>query len=858
MNRPLKLSLAVALALGSSSAFGLGLGSIQVRSGLNEPLVAEIPVIESAEGEAQGLRANLATAEDFARVGLSVAGVSVPLDFQPGTDAQGRAVILVTSDDPVREPFLSFLVEVSWAKGRLLREYNLLLDPPQVAPAVISSRTVTEPVREAPVAPPQPLEVSPVEPVAPPPEPAPAPQPLAEAPPAAEAAPEPAPAPVEAQTAPAEMPAEPAPVEVPPPAEAAPVAATPGEYGPVAAGDTLWEIATATRPDGGVSMNQMMIAILRANPDAFIRGNVNAIRRGAVLRIPDANEAGSIEAAAAAAEIVAQNEAWSASRVPTLLAETGEALQGGSSAAAAEADRSRLELVPPRADTGEAGGADRPGMAGGTDVNAQLQGDLARAQEALASREQEAGELRSRVGELEKLKQDSDRLIQFKDTEIAELQRRLRESEQQVAAQKQAVADAQAAAQAAAAAPPPQPEALPAAAAPEPAAPAVTEAAAPATDATMGTEAAPATEPATADATVATDTAAPPTEPAATEPAPAEGAAVTALPDAAPAPVVPAAEAPATPAQEPERALPWWRNPLVIGGGAGALILGGLLMLLARGKRRPAPAASARASVAHEFSDGVFGGGDGGAAPGEEHELLERLAADPTDLDAHLDLLRVYHAQGDAEKYEAAAGAMYAQVADLEGPAWQQAAEMGRELQPDNPLYAFHPSTPEAAQSDSGFDIGGHDRPAAAASSDTGLFDFGSTQPSTPAPSPAAVDRTEKFDFSLIEAARTEAMPQPAAPAPAPAPAPAAPDYSTQAHKLADLDLDLDKVEAASNATSAPLFEGEDAVGTKLDLARAYLDMGDPEGARSMLQEVLSEGTETQQAEARRLLAEID
>lgn len=145
-------------------------------------------------------------------------------------------------------------------------------------------------------------------------------------------------------------------------------------------------------------------------------------------------------------------------------------------------------------------------------------------------------------------------------------------------------------------------------------------------------------------------------------------------------------------------------------------------------------------------------------------------------------------------------------------------------------------------------------RRCAAASSDTGLFDFGSTQPSTPAPSPAAVDRTEKFDFSLIEAARTEAMPQPAAPAPAPA----APDYGTQAHKLADLDLDLDKVEAASNATSAPLFEGEDAVGTKLDLARAYLDMGDPEGARSMLQEVLSEGTETQQAEARRLLAEID
>ncbi|MBL8272686.1 MAG: tetratricopeptide repeat protein, partial [Xanthomonadales bacterium] len=73
-----------------------------------------------------------------------------------------------------------------------------------------------------------------------------------------------------------------------------------------------------------------------------------------------------------------------------------------------------------------------------------------------------------------------------------------------------------------------------------------------------------------------------------------------------------------------------------------------------------------------------------------------------------------------------------------------------------------------------------------------------------------------------------------------------------------DLDLDLDRVAAASSGTSAPMFEGEDAVGTKLDLARAYLDMGDPEGARSMLQEVLAEGNATQQGEARRLLAEID
>ena len=851
MNRPLKLSLAVALALGSSSAFGLGLGSIQVRSGLNEPLIAEIPVIESSAGEAAAIRANLATAEDFARVGLSVSGVSVPLNFQPGTDAQGRAVIMVTSEDPVREPFLSFLVEVSWSKGRLLREYNLLLDPPQVAPAVISTRTAPEPARAAPAPRAQPLEVSPVEPAAPPPAPAPEPAPMPE--PVAEAAPAPA------ETLAAEAPPEPAPVEVPPPVEAAPYAATPGEYGPVAEGDTLWEIAQATRPDGGVSMNQMMIAILRANPDAFIRGNVNAVRRGAVLRIPDANEAGSIEAAVAAAEIAAQNEAWTASRAPTLLAETGESLPASASSAAVETDRSSLELVPPRADTGEAGGADRPGVAGGTDANAQLQGDLSRAQEALASREQEAGELRSRVGELEQLKQDSDRLLQFKDTEIAELQRRLRETEQQVEAQKLAVAAAEAAAQQAqAAASPPPVDALPV---PAEAAPAVAVPDPAVVDATAA-EAAPIVDPATGaavDATIADAGATPlvsadgmPAEVAPTEApidaTPADGAAVTALPDAEPAPVS-EAPAPAVVAEPaPERALPWWRNPMVIGGGAGALILGGLLMLLAKGKRRAVPAAAGRASVADQFSGGVFGSAEGGAGEveSEEHALLERLAVDPTDLDAHLDLLRTYHAHGDAEKFEAAAGAMYAQVADLEGPEWREAAEMGRDLQPENPLYAGAAAVADAAGPEPTFDL---DRPAAPGRGDTGMYDFGATQAATPAPAAApAADRTEQFDFSLIEAARTETLPQPA---------PAA-DLSTQAHPMPDLDLDLDRVAAASSGTSAPMFEGEDAVGTKLDLARAYLDMGDPEGARSMLQEVLAEGNATQQGEARRLLAEID
>src|SRR5688572_812786 len=149
LNRPLKLSLAVALALGSSQAFALGLGVIDVKSKMNEPLFAEIPVVAATPEEVQGLRVKLAGADDFKRVGLDVSGLTVPLEFTVSSDAAGQPLIVVTSTDPVREPFVSFLVEIDWANGRLLREFSVLLDPP-VAPAVVGTRTIVEPVAEQP------------------------------------------------------------------------------------------------------------------------------------------------------------------------------------------------------------------------------------------------------------------------------------------------------------------------------------------------------------------------------------------------------------------------------------------------------------------------------------------------------------------------------------------------------------------------------------------------------------------------------------------------------------------------------------------------------------------------------------
>ena len=817
MKHPMKLSLAIALALGSPAAWALGLGGITVKSGLNEPLVAEIVINEAMPGEADGVTASLASAEDFARVGLDLSGVSVPLAFDVVKDREGRAIIQVSSESPVREPFLSFLVQVSWSKGRLLREYTVLLDPPVVAPAVIGTRTVVEPVREA--------------------APAPAPEPLP--PSARDAAPvETAPAAPAAETAPPAATPEPAaaaPAPAPAPA-AAPSA--PGEYGPVAAGETLWEIATATRPERDITLNQMMVAIVRANPDAFIRGNANALRRGAVLRIPAADEARAIAVADAAAEIAAQNDAWQGSRAPTLVADTGAAAPAGRTPAPSPSrDDSRLELVPPRAGAGSTGsGADRPGTAAGTDTSA-IRADLARAREQLASREQETGELRSRVQELERIQQDKDRLVSLKDSEIAELQRRLADMQAEVERQKAAVAAAETAA-ATPAEPAPAPvEAEPVAAEPVPA-PAEPAPAEPAPAEPVAAEPAPAESIAGTETPAGTEAApegeAVPAEPVdGAEPAPAEPVAVTPVPEPVPAETAPI-EAPA--------AAPWWRENLTLLGASGALLLGGILLLAMRGRRKPAskPKAAAvagGASVADAFGDSVFGGE---AGDGEERELLDRLASDPTDLESHLALLRHYHGTGDAEKFEGAANAMYAQLSDTQEPAWVEACVLGRELLPGNPLFEPAEESPQA------FDF---DAVETAQRPEEPGFDLGSPEIEKIEPTP----EPEPFDFSLEEPALSKSEDFKAS---AQVEKPADDLFRTAEFEAPKLDLEPPAPEPEPAADQG-FFEGEDAVGTKLDLARAYLDMGDPEGARSMLQEVLAEGSEVQKQEARRLLADI-
>ena len=333
MKRPLQLSLAIALALGVTDAFALGLGTIQVRSGLNQPLNAEIPVIQGSPGEAEGLIVQLASAEDFDRVGLSRSGIGVPIEFSLGKSASGETIIRITSKEIVREPFLGFLVEANWPKGRLLREYTVLLDPPVMAPAVKGSSAIAVAARDAERAQTQTL-------------------PAAKAPPATVAA-RPTPA-APAAIAPAPMPK----------AVAAPRTAASGEYGPVAAGETLGEVARATRPNESVSVNQMMLALLKHNPGAFYRENINALKRGAVLRIPSADEISAMLRHAKQRPACAPDRGWRSGNAtaPTLVADTTPAAASTSRPARARQQRRKASVSPSfhRAKAGQDSNADRP------------------------------------------------------------------------------------------------------------------------------------------------------------------------------------------------------------------------------------------------------------------------------------------------------------------------------------------------------------------------------------------------------------------------------------------------------------------------------------------------------------------
>ena len=455
MIRTLRTAVAAALLLAAGNAWALGLGQIQVKSKRHQPLLAEIPIVSTTPGELAALQARLASPETFRRVGLAPpGGIASDLQFSLGSDAKGRPVIRVTTLHPVEQPVLSFLIEVDWGAGRLVREYSALVDAPSSAgaalpPDVQVPQTPAPAVVRRSVSPPEPLP-----PTAAAPEPARPAAPPAPAP-AEPASPTPAIAPVPA--------ARPAYVPAPAPASAG----DPAEYGPVKRGESLSKIASGLGLRQEFSLDQTMLALLQANPDAFLGDDMNRLRSGAVLRVPTREDVARITPDEAAQVVRQQMRQWRQSRRavrqpdaapaanpasvaasavaggprpaanPTPASNTKDAAAKPAAAAAPRREDARLQIVPPSA-PGKATG-NRSGTSAGGE-GSMLQQELRQRDEDIAAKSAEIGELKERLAALEKLREEQQKLLSLKDSELAAVQARLAESRQ--AAQASAAAPA--------------------------------------------------------------------------------------------------------------------------------------------------------------------------------------------------------------------------------------------------------------------------------------------------------------------------------------------------------------------------------------------------------------------------------
>jgi pilus assembly protein FimV len=300
---------------------------------------AEIDLIAAGPDELTALRATLASKDSFTRYGIDKPPFLSTLTFKVGKSREGRDVLLVRSTDSIPEPFVTFLVEVNWARGRLMREYTVLLDPPVYTPGENAGNAapVSAPISSAP---PRTAAANP------PPSTAPTPAPRVSARPSAGSA--------------------------------------DGTY-TVGGGDTLTKIARSLHAGSSGDVDQTMIALYRANPDAFA-GNINILRRGAVLRIPGADQIAALNQAEAMSEVHRQMSAW----------RSGAESQG------------HLRLVTPGAG-GAAAAAPVPSAPAG---NA-----------AAVGAENQA--LRDRVKDLEAQVAESHRLIDIRNGELSALQRKL-------------------------------------------------------------------------------------------------------------------------------------------------------------------------------------------------------------------------------------------------------------------------------------------------------------------------------------------------------------------------------------------------------------------------------------------------
>jgi len=872
--------MALLIALLPCVAGAAGMGRINVLSAIGQPLIAEIELTVSNE-ELSSLDVRLAVPDAYQQANLqyntSLTGARVTIEKRPN----GTHYLKVVTKRPVTEPFIDLLVQLTWTAGRLSREYTALLDPPGIPRAPPAPAPVIAAIPESR---PAPATEAPATVAAPAPAPA--------APPVAPVAPSVAPAEPSVVTAePSVAPAEPV---VSRPVSPAPAPATikgSKEYGPIERGETLGKIAQSVMPDG-VTLEQMLVALYRSNPEAFIQNNLNLVRTGKILRVPDTEEVEATSRIDAVREYRTHVADWNAYRqkvadaAGTVPAEGRTAVSGkittkveDKAAAGAPKDVVKLSKGEPPAGVAAGKGMPRTGAE-----------RIRMLEEEVVAREKALAEANSRITQLEKTIKDMQKLVELKSPGMA-------------AATK--------------------PEAKPVSK-PEPAKPAMKK-----PEAVAAAKPAPTVKPepakpeAAKPAPAIAEAPAPSEKPAVVQPEPAKPVAV-----AEPKPKPKPKPAPAPQKPEPDlmdQVMAAASDPLYLGAGGGVILLGGLAFWMARRRRsrayedgppiaptlsKAAAAAAGAAAITREAAAAsqtstapatdevdplaeaevyIQYGRDGQA----EEILKEALAAHPRREDVQLKLLEIYSARKDRTAFGRLAGD-FNRLTRGAGGNWLKAAALGYALDPGNALYEAGkgaavavPAQGLPTSTDVDLDIGmigaststdiTLDAGAAVAASgfDSTVFDIGAevsrgasapaarftmpdftlevppaggdSQPDITLEAPTAQHDSNVIDFH-VELPRAGSAEQPTV-TPVDSDSDSGLDF-----KLDGLNLSLD------GEPKAPLVTGGEKDGhwydvqTKFDLAKAYQEMGDRDGAREILQEVIKEGDADQKAQARTVM----
>jgi pilus assembly protein FimV len=889
------------------SVFALGLGKLTVQSGLGQPLSATIELTSAQKDELDTLRARIADPAVYRDNNVQYPSAMSRARIVVEQTANGAPYLRVTTSQAVNDAFLDLLVELNWATGRVVRDYTFLLDPP--------SSTETQ-------------AVEPTAPV------------RAQAGSAGAAR---APA---GSTAPAAA-AAPAPTRRSVAAASAESAPAGGSTYTVKRGDTLSKIAQQTKP-ADVSLEQMLVALFRSNENAFDERNMNRLRTGQIVTVPQGDQIAAVPQSEATQVVRTQAADWRAYRdrvAGAAPATDATAARQSASGRITTAVEDKASAVQPGKDQLRVSREAGKGAASGAGLA-----------EDLAAKEKALSEANSRVAELEKTVRDLQRAVELKNQTMSSLQSSA-EAAKGKAPATPAEAPKVAASTPAATAPTPAPTPAPAVVAPPPAA-----------------------APTAATPTPTPTPATPPPETKAPQSPPPETKAPEAK--AEPKAVVPKAAPPKKAPAKPEPSFiddlfgntPTW----AIGGGA-LVLLAGIAGIVAARRRKTTRFEDSIISGTDIKTNTVFGSTGGGVVntgdnslasdfsreglgnidtdevdPIAEAEvylaygrdaqaeeiLKDALKKDPQRQEIYLKLLEIHSQHNKPSAFETVASELYS-VSGGQGEVWQKAMALGRQLDPANPLFteaggSAFAATPAAAAAAAAAEPPASDtqvfsvppehkaEPRVATPLDFSLDDDISLAPSSgeepktpaailagaaqevaksnraasdsmmpfektpgfagPASGAASKASSDKFeplhdsfslepesvpkfdlDFQLdepVRAAPPAAQPKPApeperafATAGAPAPQLARPAAAIELDKL-DLAFDPDRSTFEDPTPSVLDGQWHDAA-TKLDLAKAYQEMGDVEGAREILQEVLHEGDDEQKSEAKTLLSKL-